>query len=73
MPQLTKDDFDNWWGSPVGEAFRQMVKENLDKLAYGGCTDAMCRDSIANAERVGQYQANLFFHNLQYEDIVGSQ
>ena len=50
-----------------------MVKENLDKLAYGGCTDAMCRDSIANAERVGQYQANLFFHNLQYEDIVGSQ
>ena len=70
---ITKDDFQNWWNSPVGQEFREMLKENLDKLAYGNMTDDLCRDHIANAEHVGQFHATMFYFNLTYEQLTGNQ
>ena len=66
---ITEDQFNNWWSDPVAIEFKKMVKENLDKLAYGNMTQSYCRDQIGNAIEVGKYEANKFFYNLRFEDI----
>ena len=48
-----------------------MLKENLDKLAYGNMTNAMCRDQIGNAQEVGRFDATMEYYNLTYEDLAG--
>ena len=67
--QITKDDFEDWKSNPVTEKVMEVVKENLDRLAYGTMTPAYCRDSIANAIEVGKFEANKWFYNLSHEDL----
>ncbi len=72
MPsQISKDDFDRWWSSPVGLEFRKMLKENLDKLAYGTMVHSFARDHIANAIEVGRFQATVELYNMDYYYLTG--
>lgn len=69
--QITKDDFNNWWSSPIGMEFRKLLKENLDKLAHGNMTNSYARDVIGNAQEVGKYMATLFYYNMTFEELTG--
>jgi len=72
-PRISKQDFENWWTSPVGVEFRKMLKENLDKLAYGNMTSSYARDQISNAIEIGRFQVTMEYYNLRYEDIAGKE
>jgi len=68
--QITKDDFDNWWNSPVAKEFKEMLKEDLDKLAYGNMTNSYCRDHIGNAIEVGRFERTREILQLKYEQLI---
>ena len=71
--KLTRDEFERWWNSPAGEVFKEMLKEDLTKLAYGNMTESLARDHIRNAIEVGRYQRTMEIHNLTYEDLSGEE
>ncbi len=70
--QISKSDFDAWWDGPVGREFRQMMKEDLDKLAYGTMTNSSARDHIGNAIEVGRFMAIMHYYNMSYETLTGA-
>ncbi len=70
---LTKDDFERWWNAPVGDSFKEMLKEDMVKLAHGNMTNSMARDHIQNAVEVGRYQRTMEIHNLTYEQLAGEE
>ncbi len=72
MP-ISKSDFDRWWSDPVGVEFKNLLKENLDKLSHGSMTNAYARDHIGNAVEVGKYEATLFYLSLVYEHLTGEE
>ena len=55
----------------MGLEFRKMLKENLDKLAYGTMTNAFSRDHIGNAIEVGRFIATMFYYNMSYKELMG--
>ena len=72
MPiQISKDDFDNWKNSPVGNVFFGLLRDNLDKLAWGNMTQALCRDHIGNAYHVGQFEATRTYFMMDYKELTG--
>ena len=66
---LTKDDFNNWWNSPVAEEFKAMLREDSIKLSRGNMTTAYARDHIGNAIEVGRFQRNEELLRLTYEQL----
>ena len=73
MREITRNDFDNWWNNPVGVEFKKMLRENLDKLAYGNMTHSYARDHIGNAIETGKYEATMFYYKLSYEQFTGEE
>lgn len=71
--RISKQDFEGWWSSPVGVEFKRMLKENLDKLAYGTMTNSFARDDIGNAIEIGRFMATMEYYNLRYEDVAGEE
>jgi len=71
--RITKDDFDNWWASPVGQEVKALLRENLDKLSSQTMTEGYARDQIGNAIEVGRYEATMFYYNLSYDDLTGGK
>lgn len=70
--RITKSDFENWKTSLVGkEFFQRLLKEDLDKLAYGNMTHALARDHIGNAIEVGKFQIIQLYYNMTYEYLTG--
>jgi hypothetical protein len=69
--RITKSDFENWWGSPVGEEFRKMLRENMEKLAFGNMNNVHARDQVQNAIEVGRFMATNELYNLTYEYLTG--
>jgi hypothetical protein len=68
--QITKNDFDNWWNSPVAREFRKMLQEDEVKLSRGTMTEAFCRDHIGNAFQAGKYERTREILQLTYEDLA---
>jgi hypothetical protein len=57
--------------NPITEEFRKMLKENLDKLAYGSMNNASARDHIGTAINVGRFMATMDYYNMNYEFLTG--
>jgi len=57
MFRISKDDFEAWWSSPVGLVFKEVLSENLQKLAHGTMRIDYAKDPIMKAEEVGRYEA----------------
>ncbi len=55
----------------MGLEFRKMMKEDLDKLAYGTMTNASARDHIGNAIEVGRFAAIMHYYNMNYGTLIG--
>lgn len=71
--RISKEDYENWWASPVGVEVKKLMRENLDKLSHGTMTGSFARDQIGNAIEVGKYQATMFYYNLPYNELTGEE
>jgi hypothetical protein len=69
--RITQDEFNNWWGSPVGMEFQKMLAEDLQKLGHGNMAHSFARDQVGNAIEVGRYMRTLEIMKLTYELLVG--
>lgn len=69
--RITASDFEAWWGNPVGDEFRKMLKEDLDKLSHGNMTESFARDHIHNAIQVGRYERTMEIYKLNFEALMG--
>jgi len=72
-PRISKDDFDNWKHGPVGKEFFNLLRENLDKLAYNNMTNSFARDQIGNAQEIGKFEATMFYFKMTYEELMGEE
>jgi len=68
---ITRDDFNNWWSSPVAKEFKALLKENMETLAHRTMAESFARDNIATAVMVGQYEYAKLLLNIDYEYLMG--
>uniref|UniRef100_A0A6M3IRU3 Uncharacterized protein n=1 Tax=viral metagenome TaxID=1070528 RepID=A0A6M3IRU3_9ZZZZ len=73
MARISKQDFEGWLMNPVTEEFRKMLKENLDKLAYGSMNNGAARDQIGTAINIGKFMATMDYYNMNYEFLTGEE
>jgi len=69
---LTKDDFDNWWNSPVGIEFKGLLREDMDKLAHGSMTTEHATSTVEKAEAVGAYKVLQTYLGMDYKFFSGN-
>jgi hypothetical protein len=69
--RISESEFQAWWSSPVALEFRRMMKEDLDKLAYGTMVESVARDQIGNAIEVGRFKAILHYFSMNYQTLMG--
>lgn len=71
MREITKNDWENWWASPCGAAFRKILREDLEKLAHGTMDIRYCHDGVTKAVEVGKYQAIKQYLTMSFEEFFG--
>ena len=71
--RISKDEFNSWWSSPCAIEFKKMMKEDLDKLAWGTMIQSFARDHIGNAIEVGRFMAILHYYKITYEALIGEE
>ena len=69
--QLTKEGFHSWWNLPYTKAFRDLIDEDLEKLAHSSMTTDHASDVVAKAEAVGAYKALTEYKDMTFEFFSG--
>lgn len=69
--QITQNDFDNWWKSPVGVEVKVMLNERKDKIAHSLASGSASGSSIIYDENVGRYKEVEDLLAMTFQELMG--
>lgn len=71
--EITQNDFDNWWSSPVGSEVSTMLKERKDKIAHELAKGVATESPTIYNEAVGRYAEIDDLLSMTFKELMGEE
>lgn len=66
--EITSEDFNEWRANPVTREVFQILRERMEKIAYG-LAEGACEDMAQYSEAVGRFKEISDLIKMDYEDM----
>ncbi len=73
MPQVSENDFKNWWADPVGQEVRDMLRERIVRISVQALAEPIIRDGIQAAQLLGRKLEIEDLLAMDYKELMGEE